>query len=141
MEKGDSLPPEKVGLLLPAIKKVLFDESHPRKERDYSRKRRSPRPGSPRPDGQGAAILPEELQAELTRLAEATSRVSAWEFHKEAHGIKGDLERQEDEFLSHMMRRNGYPRRQPTFQIQRLPLQRAGVEEIPQSSMRRAGRS
>ena len=93
------MPPEKVGLLLPAIKKVLFDESRPRKERDYSRKRRSPRPGSPRPDGQGAAILPEELQAELTRLAEATSRVSAWEFHKEAHGIKGDLERKKDEFF------------------------------------------
>ena len=38
-------------------------------------------------------------QAELTRLAEATSRVSAWEFHKEAHGIKEDLERKQDEFF------------------------------------------
>ena len=77
----------------------MFDESRPHKERDYSRKRRSPRPGPPRPGGQGSAILPEELQAELTRLAEATSRVSAWEFHKEAHGIKGDLERKKDEFF------------------------------------------
>ena len=44
-------------------------------------------------------MLPEELQAELTRLAEATSRVSAWEFHKEAHGIKGDLNKKEHEFF------------------------------------------
>ena len=89
---GEDMPPGKVGLNLPAgkyqIKKVLFDESLPHKERDYSRKRKSPRPGSPRPDGQGAAMLPEELQAELTRLAEATSRVSAWEFHKEAHASR-----------------------------------------------------
>ena len=97
MEAG--MPPEKVGRLLPAAKKVLFDESRPHKERDYSRRRKSPRPSSPRPDGQGAAILPDELQAELTRLAEATSRMSSWEFHKDTHGIKGDFERKDANFF------------------------------------------
>ena len=44
-------------------------------------------------------MLPEEIQAELTRLAEVMSRSKAWDFHKDTHGVKGDLENKEAEFF------------------------------------------
>ena len=138
---GEAMPPEKVGHLLPAANKVLFDERLPRKERDYSRRRKT-------------LDLPHlDLMVRVQHSCQQSCKQSSLVRQRPPHGchhghvIKKPrassvtCEGKKTCSLSHMRRRNGYPERQPMSQIQRMPLQRAGVGEIPMSSAKCAGRS
>ena len=78
----------RVCLPIKSSKSVKSDESIQHRERDYSRKPRNPRLGSPRPSPHGARGLPEDIIVEHTRLAAVWSRMVVWELRNEDHGIK-----------------------------------------------------